>query len=145
MSKSMTLVGTLAPNGGTYFHGDLNDCREFLRQNGLECLPPPTGWAGNGRHGIIDYSNGSFYAGYFPDEVPRSSVTNRATVKLEQLIASYQDAISAETFDPEEIERCGEAVEKEASRIGYNDHMRLIRLHTAAENRCFREEEKSAV
>jgi hypothetical protein len=56
----MANLGTVQKNGSVGFTSqDINECRAFLRAAGLECHA--TGWAGNGRCGLIDFHNGGWY------------------------------------------------------------------------------------
>jgi hypothetical protein len=54
------------------------------------------------------------------------------TSKLEQLIDQYESAIFKE--DVKLMTSLSIKVEKEADRIGYTNHRRLMSLHTMAEN-----------
>lgn len=56
----MTHLGTVDANGTIRFTGNLDACRAFLRNLGLECSH--YGWAGNGYQGIIDFSDGQYHA-----------------------------------------------------------------------------------
>lgn len=48
-------LGEVSRNGGVYFtHPDINECRAFLREHGLEC--EHTGWQGRGRRGAIFFN-----------------------------------------------------------------------------------------
>lgn len=52
------------------FRGDINACREFLRDLGLECTH--RGWEGNGLIGIIEFYNGEHHAAAWDSEPERS-------------------------------------------------------------------------
>jgi len=63
------LKGTVASNGATYFYGDINDCRRFLIQEGLD-QTGLNGWEGNGLMGMIRFSTyqcpgGTWYAAHW--------------------------------------------------------------------------------
>ena len=58
-------------------------------------------------------------------------MATESTAKLEELITQYEAAINAR--NQSEIDRLIVLVEKEADRIGYDNHRRLYFLHTAAE------------
>lgn len=48
----MARLGTVGNNGTTYFtHIDINECRAFLRDNGLEC--ERGGWSSGTKRGAV--------------------------------------------------------------------------------------------
>ena len=67
----MTMIlGTVDPNGSvSHTSADINQCRTFLRQQGLECFH--TGWANedDSMRGLICYAgNGEWYSAVFPSD-----------------------------------------------------------------------------
>lgn len=52
---------------------------------------------------------------------------------IEKLIAAYEAAVVDPLFDAEKAARLCRAVEAEADRVGYQDHARLMSLHTMHE------------
>jgi hypothetical protein len=60
---------------------------------------------------------------------------NDITDRLEAAIALYEAEIFGDA-DPVKLEVLCTAVEAEADRIGYDNHSRLMGLHTMAEQVC---------
>jgi hypothetical protein len=63
-------------------------------------------------------------------------MTVKLHATLEKLIEQYEASIWGDSID--EIERLCRAVEAEGQRIGYQNHVRLMSLHTWAEKACIR-------
>lgn len=60
-------------------------------------------------------------------------MSNVSHITLERLIREYEAACLAQRPDEDEINRLALAVEEEAERVGYDNHLRLLALHNLAE------------
>ena len=59
--------GIVDQQGRIRFKGCIDDCREFLRGQGLEC--GDRGWEGNGMIGAIQFWKGEYHAVAFKEQV----------------------------------------------------------------------------
>lgn len=70
-------MATKAPNGATYFHhDDINECRKWLRSQGLE-LKGTEGWTSDTRRGLLSFNDG-YYAACWrrTDNLPHADCLN---------------------------------------------------------------------